>query len=156
MYASGGNADRVFRYTASGADRTSPRRPRSFPVTASWRDRRCAPLPAGDGIRVTSYPGPLARYGDYVLAAGTLSEQSAGACPTKRPVCGRVSVIDTRTDAVVGRAAVGQDPFGLAVDPVRKARTSPTGPMSRAGATGSAPSRSWTSRTRSRRGRRPT
>jgi hypothetical protein len=44
----------------------------------------------------------------------TLSEASNGQCPGGRPACGRVSVIDSKTDTVLGRAAVGLDPFGLA------------------------------------------
>jgi hypothetical protein len=60
------------------------------------------------------------RYGRYVLAAGTLSEPSNGACPSGQAACGRVSVIDTTADAVVGRAAVGLDAYGIAVDPARK------------------------------------
>jgi DNA-binding beta-propeller fold protein YncE len=76
-------------------------------------------LPAGDGIRVTSYPGTLLSWGRYVLAAGTLSEASSS-CPQKRPACGFVSVIDSSTDSVVGRVALGMDPIGMAVDPVRR------------------------------------
>jgi DNA-binding beta-propeller fold protein YncE len=127
IYASGGNADRVFRYRVVGnsvqtQDLTEAA---TVPVGgavegATGRLGASTALPAVDGIRVTSYPGALQTWGDYVLAAGTLSEPSNGECPTKRPVCGRVSVIDTRTDTVVGRAAVGQDPFGLALDPVKK------------------------------------
>lgn len=127
VYASGGNADRVFRYrlvggTAQSQDVTQDA---TFPIGGAVngvtsRAGVHSGLPAVDGIRVTSYPGALQPYGPYVLAAGTLSEISNGECPSKRPVCGRISVIDTRTDTVVGRAAVGQDPFGLAVDPARK------------------------------------
>ncbi|MFN2540376.1 MAG: bifunctional YncE family protein/alkaline phosphatase family protein [Mycobacteriales bacterium] len=127
IYASGGNADRVFRYrlvngSAQSQDVTEDA---TFPVAGALNGVTSrvgvrSGLPAVDGIPVSAYPGALQTWGNYVLAAGTLSEPSNGACPSKRPVCGRVSVIDTRTDTVVGRAAVGQDPFGLAVDPARK------------------------------------
>ncbi|MCU1599912.1 MAG: hypothetical protein JWO22_621 [Frankiales bacterium] len=127
IYASGGNADRVFRYRVVGntAQTQDVTEAATVPVGGAVngitsRAGISTSLPAVDGIRVTSYPGALQPFGSYVLAAGTLSEPSNGECPAKRPVCGRVSVIDTRTDAVVGRAAVGQDPFGIAVDPVRK------------------------------------
>jgi YVTN family beta-propeller protein len=127
VYASGGNADRVFRYRIVGgaAESQDVTEDATFPVGGAVNGVTSrvgvqSGLPAVDGIRVTEYPGALQTYGSYVLAAGTLSEASGGECPTKRPVCGRVSVIDTRTDTVVGRAAVGQDPFGLAVDPARK------------------------------------
>ncbi|MCU1593527.1 MAG: beta-propeller repeat protein [Frankiales bacterium] len=127
LYASGGNADRVFRYRIVGgaAQSQDATEAATVPVGGAVNGITSrvgvgTALPATDGIRVTSYPGALQPFGPYVLAAGTLSEPSNGECPTKRPVCGRVSVIDTRTDVVVGRAAVGQDPFALAVDPVRK------------------------------------
>ncbi|MCU1624462.1 MAG: beta-propeller repeat protein [Frankiales bacterium] len=127
IFAAGGNADRVFRYRVVGntVQTQDVTQTATVPVGgvvegATGRLGSPTSLPAVDGIRVSSYPGALQTYGDYVLAAGTLSEPSDGQCPTKRPVCGRVSVIDTRTDTVVGRAAVGQDPFGIAVDPTRK------------------------------------
>ena len=127
VYASGGNADRVFRYRIVGGSAVSQDATEDATVPVGGavngvtsRAGVGAALPAVDGIRVTTYPGALQPYGPYVLAAGTLSEPSNGACPTRQPVCGRVSVIDTRTDTVVGRAAVGADPFGIAVDPARK------------------------------------
>ncbi|MCW2571687.1 MAG: hypothetical protein JWO88_1745 [Frankiales bacterium] len=128
VYASGGNANRVFRYQWAGDQLQSQdlTEDATFPVHGAIDGvigRMGAggqTAPAVDGIRVTSYPGALQTYGDYVLAAGTLSEPSDGACPTKRTVCGRVSVIDSRTDTVVGRAPLGLDPYGLALDPVRK------------------------------------
>ncbi len=128
VLASGGNADRVFRYRWAGdalvgEDLTENA---TVPVGAALNGvtSRVAGTPQGvpavDGIPVSAYPGNLVRYGRYVLAAGTLSEPSNGACPSRQPVCGRVTVIDTTTDAVVSRAAVGLDAYGLAVDPVRK------------------------------------
>ncbi len=127
IYAAGGNANRVFRYRVAGntVQTQDATEAATFPIGgavegATSRLGATTSLPAVDGIRVTSYPGALVPWGNYVLAAGTLSEPSNGECPTKRPVCGRVSVIDTRTDTVVGRAAVGQDPFAIAVDPAKK------------------------------------
>jgi DNA-binding beta-propeller fold protein YncE len=127
IYASGGNANRVFRYqvlgnTVQSQDVTEDATlPIGGPLEGvEGRLGTPSNLPAIDGIRVTAYPGALQAWGSYVLAAGTLSEPSNGECPTKQPVCGRVTVIDTRTDTVVGRAGVGEDPFGIAIDPVRK------------------------------------
>jgi DNA-binding beta-propeller fold protein YncE len=128
IFASGGNANRVFRYQWAGPKLQSQdlTQEATFPIHGA-EDGVLSRSPAGnqvipavDGIRVTSYPGQLLTYGDYVLAAGTLSEPSDGACPGKRNACGRVSVIDSRTDTVVGRAPLGLDPYGLALDPVRK------------------------------------
>ena len=127
VYASGGNANRVFRYRIVGGSAVSQDATEDATVPvggvvegATGRLGAPTALPAVDGIRVTSYPGALQRLGRYVVAAGTLSEPSNGECPVRQPVCGRVSVIDTATDQVVGRAAVGGDPYGVAVDPVRK------------------------------------
>ena len=128
VLASGGNADRVFRYRWVGSALQSEDATESATVPAHGAvDGVVGRTPAGghsaprgDGIPVTSYPGALLTWGDYVLAAGTLSEPSSGGCPSARSVCGRVSVIDTRTDTVVGRVGLGLDPYGLALDPVRK------------------------------------
>jgi DNA-binding beta-propeller fold protein YncE len=127
LFAAGGNANRVFRYQLAGDTVVSQdlTENATFPVhgaidgVAGRLGQGSQVLPAVDGIRVTSYPGTLVRYGTYVLAAGTLSEASTS-CPGKRPVCGAVSVIDSASDKVVGRATVGMDPIGIAVDPVRK------------------------------------
>ena len=127
IYAAGGNANRVFRYRLTGntlatQDLTEAG---TVPVhnaidgVAGRLGAGAQVLPAVDGIRVTSYPGTLLRYGGYVVAAGTLSEASS-ACPGKQPACGYVSILDSATDTVVGRAAVGMDPIGLAVDVPRK------------------------------------
>lgn len=127
VYAAGGNADRVYRYSLVGGKAQSQDVTEAVtaPVGAAVngvtsRLGTGTALPVVDGIRVTAYPGALQPWGPYVLAAGTLSEPSSGACPTKQSVCGRISVIDTRTDTVIGRAGVGRDPFALAVDPAKK------------------------------------
>lgn len=128
VYAAGGNANRVFRYRWAGDSLQSQdlTQDATFPLhngldgTLGRFPVGSQVLPAVDGVRVTTYPGQLARFGKLVVAAGTLSEASGGACPDKQQVCGRVSVIDPTTDTVLGRAAVGMDPYGLAVDPVRK------------------------------------
>jgi len=127
VYAAGGNANRVFRYAFAGGTLASQdlTEDATFPLhgaidgAAGNLGQGAQVVPAVDGIRVTSYPGTLLSWGTYVLAAGTLSEPST-TCPGKQPVCGFVSVVDTTSDTVVGRAAVGRDPIGLAVDPVRK------------------------------------
>jgi len=129
LYAAGGNADRVFRYRFAGDSLVTQdlTQAATFPlhngmdgVVNRVPDNAGFNPPAVDGIRVKGYPGTLLRWGPYVLAAGTLSEASDGACPDRQPACGRVTVIDSRSDTVIGRAAVGMDPIGLAVDPVRK------------------------------------
>ncbi len=117
VYASGGNADRVFRYRLSGAllvplDLTEVQ---PFPLHATLDQvldqlPESPTLPLTDGIRVRDYPGNSVVDGPYLYVAGTLSEPSgagADACPGARPKCARVTVIDTRTDAVVARAPVG-------------------------------------------------
>ncbi len=127
VYAAGGNANRVFRYTFAGntlqsqdatSDATLPLH-NAIDGAAGRAGGTGQVVPVVDGIRVTSYPGPLLPFGKYVIAAGTLSEAST-ACPGKRPACGFVSVIDSTTDAVIGRAPLGMDPLGMAIDPVRK------------------------------------
>jgi DNA-binding beta-propeller fold protein YncE len=127
VYAAGGNANRVFRYQFAGSSLQSQdvTEDATFPVhngidgVAGRLGAGGQVLPAVDGIRVTSYPGTLVTWGSHVLAAGTLSEASS-ACPGQRPACGFLSVLDSTSDTVVGRAAVGMDPIGIAVDPVRK------------------------------------
>jgi DNA-binding beta-propeller fold protein YncE len=125
LFAAGGNANRVFRYHFAGDSLVSQdlSEDATFPVDTGV-DATAGRLPVGaglpgiDGIRVSNYPGPLQTWGSYVIAGGTLSEP--GSCPGNRPVCGFVSVIDTRTDSVVGRTGVGLDAYGLALDPTRK------------------------------------
>src|SRR5438094_253413 len=78
------------------------------------------------GRRANGYPGTtlLDRASGLLYVAGTLSEPSgttpAETCPTGQQVCGRVTIINTANDTVVGRAPVGMDAYGLALDPVRE------------------------------------
>jgi hypothetical protein len=91
IYASGGNANRVFRYQWAGPKLQSQdvTEEATFPIHGAI-DGVTGRTPLGaqnapevDGIRVTTYPGQLQTYGDYVIAAGTLSEPASN-CPTKR------------------------------------------------------------------------
>ncbi|MEY2470656.1 MAG: hypothetical protein QOF21_3354, partial [Actinomycetota bacterium] len=131
LYASGGNADRVFRYVMRGGvlvplDLTEAA---TFPVhhaldAAAAQSRGALPdhLPAGDGVRLTGYPGNSVSDGRYVYVAGTLSEPSGAGtaqCNDSEKACARVSVIDSTNDTVVGRATVGRDAFALALDSAR-------------------------------------
>jgi DNA-binding beta-propeller fold protein YncE len=130
LYASGGNADRVFRYRVVNGI--------PVPVDATeavvFPTHRIAdavltsipgaphPLPAADGIGVNGYPGNSLLDGKFLYVAGTLSEPSgsgADTCPAGQPACGRVSVIDTSSDTVVRRIPVGLDAYGLAIDATR-------------------------------------
>jgi DNA-binding beta-propeller fold protein YncE len=130
LYASGGNADRVFRYQLANGlplphDATEAA---MFPIhhavdavltTIPGAPR---PLPVGDGIGVNGYPGTSVLDGKYLYVAGTLAEPSgagAEACPDAQSACARVSVIDTDSDTVVGRIPVGLDAYGLALDAAR-------------------------------------
>src|SRR3954447_2715618 len=129
VYASGGNADRVFRFHFAGNALVSddPTEQATFPVhngvdggllSRAGQDN----APAGNGIAVPGYPGPITRFGKYALVAGTLSEPSEKAhpCPSRQVACGRVTVVDSATDKVVARIPVGLDAIGLAVDPRHK------------------------------------
>jgi DNA-binding beta-propeller fold protein YncE len=124
VYASGGNADRVFRFHFAGNALVSddPTEQATFPVhngiDGGLLSRSGQDNPPGNGIAVPGYPGPITRFGKYALVAGTLSEPSdkAHPCPTAQPACGRVSVVDTASDKVVARIPVGLDAIGLAVD----------------------------------------
>jgi DNA-binding beta-propeller fold protein YncE len=128
VYASGGNADRVFRFHFAGTSLVSddPTEQGTFPVhngiDGGVLSRTGHDAPAGDGIHVPGYPGPIARFGKYALVAGTLSEPTdkAHPCPSRQAACGRVTVIDSTNDKVVGRVPVGLDAIGLAVDPRHK------------------------------------
>ena len=130
LYASGGNADRVFRYklvngipVATDATEAVPF-PTHHTVDGVLTSIPGAPhpLPAADGISVPGYPGNSVLDGRYLYVAGTLSEPSgsgADACPSAQSACGRVTVIDTSSDTVVRRVPVGLDAYGLAVDSAR-------------------------------------
>ena len=132
LYASGGNADRVFRYVVRGGllvplDLTEAA---TVPLhhaidAASARSEGVLPshLPLGDGMRLTGYPGNSVSDGRYVYIAGTLSEASGegkAQCPNQRTVCARVSVLDSTTETIIGRAPVGLDAFGIALDSARQ------------------------------------
>ncbi|HMC67961.1 MAG TPA: hypothetical protein VKJ07_02295, partial [Mycobacteriales bacterium] len=131
VLASGGNADRVYRFRLAGSALVSQDATEqgTFPVdngvdgVVSRATGQQQSAPGGDGISVGGYPGPLANYGKYVFVAGTLSEPSgsgAQRCPSGQAACGRVSVVDTTNDSVVARIPVGLDAIGLAVDTARK------------------------------------
>ena len=128
VFASGGNADRVWRYKLAGPTLVSLDATNTQPVPAhhiadTATQGRNAPV--SDGLRVTGYPGNMLLDGNLLYVAGTLSE-SAGTpnvCPSAQPACARVTIIDTSQNgglgAVVGRAPVGMDAFGLALDSAR-------------------------------------
>jgi DNA-binding beta-propeller fold protein YncE len=127
VYASGGNADRVFRLRLAGPtlvheDLTEAE---PFPLhnILHTPERNGAPAsPVGDGIPVKGYPGASVLDGDLLYVAGTLSEPTgtgADACPGAQAACGRVSVIDTTTNKVVRRIPVGLDAYALALDAPR-------------------------------------
>jgi DNA-binding beta-propeller fold protein YncE len=133
LLASGGNADRVFRFHFAGPALVSDdaTEQATFPLHGGIDGAQkqaglgSASLPAGDGVRVPGYPGPMATYDadghHYVLVAGTLSEPAAAAgCPGGQSACARVSVLDADTDTVVARVPVGLDAIGLAVDTDRR------------------------------------
>ncbi len=125
IFASGGNADRVFRWQLAG--------PAAVPLDATGGQ----PLPihngfggafaqlglptsqpVGDGIVVGGYPGALVLDGTTLYVAGTLSEPSdpKHPCPSRQPACARVSIVDTEAGTVTNRVPVGLDAFGLALD----------------------------------------
>src|SRR3954452_10138266 len=102
IYASGGNADRVFRFHFAGDSLVSEdaTEQATFPVH-NGGGGVLGPVgqdnaPASDGIHVAGYPGPITRYGRYAFIAGTLSEPSdkAHPCPSGQSACGRVTVLD--------------------------------------------------------------
>jgi DNA-binding beta-propeller fold protein YncE len=129
VLASGGNANRVFRFRLAGSALASQdaTEQATFPLdngldgAAGQATGQQPKAPAGDGIAVPGYPGPLASYGKYVFVTGTLSEPAGSQhCPSGRAACGRVSVVDTTNDSVVARVPVGLDAIGLALDAKRK------------------------------------
>ncbi len=130
VYASGGNADRVFRYAFVGGQLapTDVTEAEPFPIhhaldaSLGAAAPQADPLPASDGIRVPGYPGNSVVDGRYVYVAGTLSEPTgtgAAACPDAQSACARISVIDTTNDTVVHRIPVGLDVYGLTIDAAR-------------------------------------
>ncbi|MDQ1395190.1 MAG: hypothetical protein QOG64_449, partial [Acidimicrobiaceae bacterium] len=132
IYASGGNANRVFRFRLAGptAVNEDATEAATFPTHTAldgFIGRGPSPdatLPATDGIRVNGYPGNSVLNGGLLYVAGTLSEPGGTApaetCPSGQTVCARVSVVNTATASVIGRAPVGMDAYGLALDPARK------------------------------------
>ena len=144
IFASGGNADRVFRFqlapggVAAPLDATEAATAPTHAVTNGAINQFNAnsssrggpavpsqPAPAGDGLEVHGYPGNSVLDGKYLYVAGTLSEAGGTptVCPSAQPACARVTVIDTTANggmgAVVGRIPVGLDAYGLAVDAAR-------------------------------------
>jgi DNA-binding beta-propeller fold protein YncE len=136
VFASGGNADRVFRLRLAGPalvhqDATElqpfPAHGALDAVTGNVTGQSPAPnLPVGDGIRVPGYPGNSLLDGSLLYVAGNLSEPGGqpSVCPGGQAVCARVTIIDTAAangfGSVVGRAPVGMDAYALALDPARK------------------------------------
>ena len=142
LYASGGNADRVFRYQLAGPvaipeDATQAIEVPTHNATNGLEARIGAgpqAAPVADGIHVAGYPGESLSDPSHnlILVGGTLSEPSGagteqcpGSLPSGQPVpaCARVSVIDTSRDGtgadpVVRRIAVGADTYGLGIDSV--------------------------------------
>lgn len=125
IYASGGNADRVFQWQMAGpvAAPLDPTEAQPFPIHNGMSGRfpdlgLPGHLPVGDGIAVPGYPGHLVLDGDLLYVAGTLSEENdpANPCPGGQAACARVSIIDITTGTIIGRAPVGLDAFGLALD----------------------------------------
>jgi DNA-binding beta-propeller fold protein YncE len=125
LFASGGNADRVFRWQLAG--------PLAVPLDVTGgqplpihnalngllpQAGLPASLPVGDGIPVPGYPGALVLDGSTLYVAGTTSEPSdpAHPCPDGRPACARVTIVDADAGAVIARVPVGLDAFGLALD----------------------------------------
>jgi DNA-binding beta-propeller fold protein YncE len=138
VFASGGNANRVFRLRLAGPTLVHEDLTEAQPAPihsavdgivgqiANGAGQTAPALPVGDGIRVPGYPGGSLLDGDLLYVAGTLSEAGGtpNACPGGNTVCGRVTIIDTKAanglGAVIARVPVGMDAFGLALDPVRK------------------------------------
>ena len=135
VYASGGNADRVFRYQLAGPvavpeDVTQAVEFPTHNATNAVQARLTGgirALPVGDGVHVAGYPGESVFDAAHqlVFVGGTLSEPTGSGpgevCPGGAAACARVSVIDTTkentgTDPVVRRIAVGADTYGLALD----------------------------------------
>jgi DNA-binding beta-propeller fold protein YncE len=129
VFASGGNADRVFRWQLIGPvavplDLTEAQ---PIPVHNAMNGLLPSlgipsPLPALDGIDVPGYPGGMVLAGNRLYVAGTVSEppDAAHPCPGGQAACARVTIIDPATSTVLGRPAVGLDAFGLAVDTARQ------------------------------------
>ncbi|MDQ1402285.1 MAG: hypothetical protein QOG03_601, partial [Actinomycetota bacterium] len=124
VYASGGNANRVFRYQLAGpaALHQDATQAAVFPTHHgfdAYGSSVNSHFPGGDGIHVDGYPGPLALDGQYLYVGGTLGEPTGTGgelCPTAADACSRVSVVDTANDSVVHRIPVGEDAIAVAVN----------------------------------------
>ncbi len=125
LYASGGNADRVFRWQLAGPTALPLDVTGAQPLPAhnglngfAEQTGAPSPLPVGDGISVPGYPGAMALDGTLLYVAGTTSEPAdeTDPCPDGQEACSRVAVIDTATGTVIRRVPVGLDAFGLAID----------------------------------------
>jgi DNA-binding beta-propeller fold protein YncE len=122
VFASGGNADRVYQWqligpVAVGQDVTEAQ---PFPYQNEWDSHGGPASPIGDGIGVPGYPGGMALDGNLLYVAGTVAEaKDASGCPGGRDACSNVTIIDTATSKVVGRVPVGLEAFGLAIDSAR-------------------------------------
>jgi DNA-binding beta-propeller fold protein YncE len=128
IFASGGNADRVFRWQLAGPVAVPLDLTEAQPLPIHNALNGLLPrvglpsvLPVGDGIGVPGYPGGMVLDGSILYVAGTLSEPSTAAqpCPAGQSACARVAVIDTTSGKVLTRVPVGLDAFGLAIDSVR-------------------------------------
>lgn len=129
VFASGGNADRVFRWQLAGpaAVPQDATEAQPLPVHNGMnglfpRLGLPSPLPALDGIPVPGYPGGMVLADGRLYVAGTVSEapDAEHPCPDGQAACARVTIIDPATSNVLGRPAVGLDAFGLAVDTARQ------------------------------------
>src|SRR3954469_3532948 len=100
VFASGGNADRVWRYKLAGPTLVSLDVTNTQPVPVQHgldTALQGQNLPVSDGLRVTGYPGNMLLDGKLLYVAGTLSEKTTAAepCPAAQSACGRVTIIDT-------------------------------------------------------------
>ncbi|MEY2459084.1 MAG: hypothetical protein QOG30_914, partial [Acidimicrobiaceae bacterium] len=122
VFASGGNADRVYQWqltgpAAVGQDVTGAQ---PLPYQYQWDSHGGPASPIGDGIRVPGYPGNMALDGNLLYVAGTVAEaKDDNGCPSGRDACSNVTIIDTATSTIVGRVPVGLEAFGLAIDATR-------------------------------------
>jgi DNA-binding beta-propeller fold protein YncE len=126
VLASGGNADRIFRFRQAGSTLVSE----DATETATFPNHNARDgiisripgspsLPASDGVRVKGYPGASVLDGKLLYIAGTLAEPTgtgSDLCPDEQTACSRITILDTTTDTVVARVPVGLDAFGLALD----------------------------------------
>ena len=132
IYASGGNANRVFRFRLAGGsiavnqDATEAATVPTHTALDGFIGRGPSPdatLPASDGIRVNGYPGNNLLSGGRLYVAGTLSEPTGTTpediCPSGQAVCARVTIVDPGSDTVISRVPVGMDAYAMALDQTR-------------------------------------